>query len=344
MIYHILATRPNFTKAIPLINELSDQGIESHIIHTGQHYDYKMSERFFEELEIPEPKHFLDCGRGLSQLGGISKTIIELEKIFEIEKPKFVFVYDDVNASFAAALVCARMDIRFAHIEAGCRSWDRTMPEEQNRYLADLTADYNFCIAPDGENSLSRINRQGILVGNTGIDNIRQNKSKLYDPKIGDYILLTLHRPANVDNDENLISILENVEKLGMKTILPVHPRIHKKVSKIVEDYTPENITIVDPMGYIEFLSHVKHAECIITDSGGVQTEATVLKTRTLTVRESTEHIETLGKYGTNTLVKDPNLISWDLINMKKDPIEYNLWDGKASIRIVNFLKNNNIL
>ena len=327
---HIVAARPNFIKAAPLIKELSNKGYNNIIIHTNQHYDYKMSKIFFQELDIPEPDYHLGVKSG-THAQQTGNSLIEIEKVLLKEQPKALIVYGDVNSTLAGALAAVKLHIPIFHIESGCRSFDKKMPEEVNRILIDNISDLLFCTEQSAYNNLINegFNKNKIkLVGNTAIDTLHKiNLGKNIDK---DYYLCTLHRPFNVDNKNILHKILSKLNKLNKKVIIPAHPRLK---NNIISTYN--NIEFIEPLGYLDFINFLKHSKGAISDSGGIQCEASFLNIPLLTLRPTTEHLVTL-KRG-NTLVN----INQDF---KFNPSKYTdtpfIWDGNVSKRIVNIIKN----
>ena len=355
-ILNIVGARPNFMKVAPLHRAFSkNPNITSKIIHTGQHFDAKMSDVFFEQLELPKPHYFLGVGGG-SHTEVTARTMIEFEKIVRQEKPDVVLVVGDVNATLACALVAVKEHIPLVHVEAGLRSGDRKMPEEINRILVDSIADHLFITEQDGLDNLKKegVDAQKVhFVGNVMIDSLIYYKEKASKLNIagqmkieGDYILVTMHRPANVDTKEGLESILEIIENASrhLSIVFPIHPRTKNNMERFglterLND-TP-NVFITEPQGYLEFLNLMDNAKIIVTDSGGIQEETTFLKIPCLTFRNSTERPITVTM-GTNQLLSDLNPVTAyqkikDVLdgNFKKGQIPP-LWDGHAAERIAD--------
>lgn len=327
---HILAARPNFIKAAPVIEELSNKGYKNVIIHTNQHYDYKMSKIFFQELNIPEPNYHLGIKSGThgEQTG---KGIIEIEKVLLKVKPNNVIVYGDVNSTLSGALAAVKLNIPIYHVESGCRSYDKSMVEEINRVLVDHISTKLFCSSQYAYNNLIKegFNPSTLsVVGNTAIDTLHKVLKLIKKPiRQTDYYLCTLHRPFNVDNKNQLHHILNKLEQLDKKVIIPTHPRLKNNVN-----YTYTNIEFIEPLGYIDFINYLKYSKGAISDSGGIQCEASFLKIPLLTIRPSTEHLATLNL--SNTLIDNIDDISID----KFKNINYDIpsiWDGNASKRII---------
>lgn len=341
MFCHVIGTRPNFIKAFPIITEMDCHGMNSYIIHTGQHYDYKMSGVFFEDLPIPEPNKFLEIGSG-SHGVQTAKALIGCEAVYEEIKPKAVIVYGDVNSTVAAALAAVKMHIPVIHIEAGCRSFDKTMPEEINRIMTDHLSNCHFCIDEQDIYNLLKenITSHNYVSGNIMIDALHYALSLPYKRIVlsSSYAVLTLHRPSNVDNLETLEKMLDCINALGIEVIYPVHPRIKSVIQNIIGKY--KNIKPIEPLGYVSFVNLLKNAKYIITDSGGIQCEASVLGVPCFTVRNTTEHRLTLSE-GTNVLcpcIDSLKSLVEGYTRVKKDiPM---VWDGAASYRIVRIIKD----
>lgn len=336
---HVIGTRPNFIKLSPLYRELEDD-FENVIIHTGQHYDNNMSNIFFKELDIPPPHYTLKIGGG-SQSEDTGKSLIEISKIIEKEKPDGVIVYGDVTATLSGALVASKMNIPIIHVESGSRSFDRKMPEEINRIIVDNISDILLCC---DDNSFDNLKKEGIeenvfMVGNIAIDTFKNVYNKTVTPIITDeYILCTLHRPFNVDDIDKLEKIIKKIGKLPYKIIFPAHPRTTKNLEKIKN--IPNNIKVVEPLGYKDFINHLKFSKFVISDSGGVQSECASVKKRLITLRPSTEHLLSVD-VGVNLLCKD--IDDFEKIQWAKNIDDFEtpiMWDGKTSKRINNILKN----
>lgn len=355
-IYLVAGARPNFVKIMPLISELQKRSIDYKLIHTGQHYDYEMSKIFFEELDLPSPDFYLKIGSG-SHAYQTAKVMIKFDEILKKNPPELVIVVGDVNSTFACALVSKKRLIKVAHVESGLRSFDRTMPEEINRILTDQISDYLFITEKCAKFNLINegINDNNIFhVGNVMIDSLIRNMDKInirdafkrYNLEEQNYILLTLHRPSNVDNLESLKKILRIIDygKNKLPILFPVHPRTLKNLKKFdLEDrFNSSNIILIEPLGYIDFLNLMINSRYILTDSGGIQEEASFLKIPVLTLRKNTERPITIEK-GTNTLIGDDYLKAQKYINeilqqkyKKGQDIEF--WDGKSSKRIIEIL------
>ena len=357
-IISVVGARPNFMKVAPIYNAINKRqenskfNIEHLICHTGQHYDEKMSKVFFDELELPKPDFYLGIGGGSHavQTAGI---IVEFEKILIEQKPDLVIVVGDVNSTIACNLTAVKLGIKVAHVEAGLRSFDREMPEEINRILTDSISDYLFVTEKSG---LENLKNEGIpdskvfFTGNVMIDSLvnylsKANNDLLLKYQLDKYILVTMHRPSNVDIKEKLVNLIEMLNRLSekRKIVFPIHPRTKKNLDKFgLTNIISKNIILTDPIGYIDFISLIKNAELILTDSGGIQEESTFLNVQCVTLRTSTERPVTV-ELGTNHLVGDnfteAEKVVYEILNGKKKPGSVpDLWDGKAAERIVEIL------
>lgn len=353
----IAGARPNFMKVSPVIRAIikkQEKGIDIQyrLVHTGQHYDRKMSKTFFEELQIPEPNANLAAGSG-TQAEQTAAIMIAFEKDLSENPTDIVIVVGDVTSTLACSIVAKKANVKLAHIEGGIRSYDDTMPEEINRKVTDSISDYFFTTTDwAGQNLIKEgIKPENIFfVGNVMIDTLLYNLPKLKEPtiykerdlKAHKYIVLTLHRPNNVDDSKKLKIILNEISKNSenFPVIFPVHPRTKYKIEK--ENLIFDNIKFVDPLGYLEFNYLVKNSSAVITDSGGITEETTVLGIPCMTIRDNTERPETCT-IGTNELIgTNPNNIKPALNklfagNWKKGSIP-ELWDGKSAERIIDVL------
>ncbi|MBM3242988.1 UDP-N-acetylglucosamine 2-epimerase (non-hydrolyzing), partial [Candidatus Poribacteria bacterium] len=314
----VVGARPNFMKIAPILEAMKKYPqVQPILVHTGQHYDYEMSGVFFEDLDIPEPDVHLGVGSG-SHAVQTAKIMIEFEKVVLEHQPDLVLVVGDVNSTLACALVAAKENIPVAHVEAGIRSFDRSMPEEMNRLLTDAISDYLFVPT---EHGCANLSREGIpeekifLVGDVMIDTLLQYKDKAATIPIldnlglqkGNYALMTMHRPHNVDIKENLIKILNAIQEIQSKisVVFPMHPRTRHRIEKFQLNEqlsNMKNLIVLEPIGYLRFLNLMMNSKFVLTDSGGMQEETTVLNIPCLTLRENTERPETIDG-GTNTLV-----------------------------------------
>ena len=350
-VIHIVGARPNFIKAAPVVAALDAAGVEQRLVHTGQHYDQRMSEIFFEELGLPEPDLNLGVGSG-SHGAQTAALLLALESTFTELAPDRVIVYGDVNSTLAAALTCAKLGIPIAHVEAGLRSYDDTMPEEINRRVTDLLSDPLYVTAPEGEVNLSREGITGdrvVFVGNPMIDTLLANLDR-FDPAPvrarlgvhGDYGVATLHRPANVDAPVAAAALVGALRAATARIplVLPLHPRGRATLEAAGLDGVP-GLRVVEPLGYIDFISLVRGAAAVITDSGGIQEETTVLDVPCLTLRPNTERPITLTA-GTNRLVTPASL--GDALDGALAGAQKRIgggppgWDGHAGERIAAHL------
>lgn len=357
-IISVVGARPNFMKVAPLHRAFSKiEYIEHKILHTGQHYDEKMSDAFFRDLQLPMPNFFLGIGSG-SHAVQTAKIMIEFEKVCIEEKPDLVLVVGDVNSTIASAITAKKLGIKVAHVEAGLRSFDREMPEELNRIITDSISDFAFITEQSGIDNLLKENfpKDNIFFcGNTMIDSLvfaleTAKKSKVleeYNLNKDNYALITMHRPSNVDDRNQLIDILEVFRWIAEKDIilLPMHPRTKKNIERfgLQAKLLHSNIIVTEPKGYIDFLALMKNAKYVLTDSGGIQEETTYLKIPCFTMRTSTERPSTI-EIGSNILVKPKkdNLIgilsqfySGKLSKQIDIPEK---WDGNAAERIVKVI------
>ncbi len=345
---HIVGARPNFMKAAPTYAALSQYpSVRQTVVHTGQHYDYKMSGVFFDQLGMPAPDMNLAVGSA-SHAAQTAEIMVRAEPLLLEQKPDLVLVYGDVNSTIAVALVCAKITIPVAHVEAGLRSFDRSMPEEINRLLTDQIADLLFTPSIDGNENLQR---EGVapervhLVGNVMIDTLVRLLPCATNHSPADlpdrYALVTLHRPSNVDDLpwlEEMLSTLTDVSR-ELTVVFPVHPRTRQRIAELGStDIAKGRLRLIEPLPYLEFLAAQRKATVVITDSGGIQEETTFLGVPCLTVRENTERPVTIT-HGTNTLVgRDfgklrrelTRILNAECSNGKIPP----LWDGHAAERI----------
>jgi UDP-N-acetylglucosamine 2-epimerase (non-hydrolysing) len=359
----IAGARPNFMKVAPIIKTIRSRAaaasngsrLEYRLVHTGQHYDEKMSDIFFEELGIPAPDINLGVGSG-SHAVQTASIMTKFEPIVEQEKPDWLVVVGDVNSTMACTLVCSKLGIKVAHVEAGLRSFDRTMPEEVNRLVTDALADLLLTPSPDADENLRR---EGVpdakikLVGNVMIDalvaNLEKARARELVPKLGlrknEFVYVTLHRPSNVDHQDGLKTIMTELKRISreMPVVFPIHPRTRKMCGQFgisLED--EKGLRILEPIGYHDSLSLTESARFILTDSGGLQEESTYFKTPCLTLRPNTERPITIT-HGSNKLTKLDQLTA-DINQVLGGRPESNkvppLWDGRAAERIVDCLIN----
>ncbi len=364
-ILNIVGARPNFMKIAPIVAEMGrhSDGPDNLLVHTGQHYDQAMSKSFFDDLEIPRPDIDLEVGSG-SHAVQTALIMTKFEKVLLAEKPDLILVVGDVNSTLACSVTAAKMCIPVAHVEAGLRSFDREMPEEINRIVTDALSDYLFTTERGAHENLKR---EGVpedkifFVGNVMIDTLLKHRKKAAASTIlektglngAPYALLTLHRPSNVDNLETLMNIVSALKVISkeLPVIFPAHPRTRKQIKlfeldkefqELGSDHPTKGIHIMEPVGYLDFLHLMESATLLLTDSGGIQEETTILGVPCLTMRENTERPVTITE-GTNTLVgTDTEKIIHEaqqcLSGKSKEGRTPELWDGRASERIVDVL------
>ncbi|MBV9216483.1 MAG: UDP-N-acetylglucosamine 2-epimerase (non-hydrolyzing) [Acidobacteria bacterium] len=354
----IAGARPNFMKIAPIYAEMKRRPREfaPRIVHTGQHYDAAMSDQFFDDLGIPRPDISLGVGSA-SHAVQTAKIMTEFEPVLLEQKPDWVVVVGDVNSTIACALVCSKLGVKVAHVEAGLRSRDRTMPEEVNRILTDAISDLLLTTSQDADENLKE---EGVapekirFVGNVMIDSLKEHlkAAERSDARErlglgGEYGVVTLHRPSNVDDKVTLSGILGALGSVSerLPIIFPVHPRTRKNIDefRLNDLIERSNIRLTDPLGYIDFLRVYSGAKLVLTDSGGLQEETTVLGIPCLTLRHNTERPVTI-EMGTNVLVgTDPEKIktaAWDALNSSiKNASIPPLWDGRAAGRVCDELK-----
>jgi UDP-N-acetylglucosamine 2-epimerase (non-hydrolysing) len=383
-IINVVGARPNFMKMAPLIRAINKynqkQGtiLKQVLVHTGQHYDYEMSQVFFDDLGISKPDIYLGVGSG-THAEQTGKVMIEFERVLLAQKPDIVVVVGDVNSTLASTLAAIKLNIPVAHVEAGLRSFDRTMPEEVNRIVTDALSTYLFTPSPDADENLRKEGISGdriFLVGNVMIDNLIFNKEKAMksnilqelglivsrqsddlsaekNPQLVDYAVLTLHRPSNVDNRETLLNILEALKIISQEipVFFPIHPRTEKQVKRFkLEGYlnffeskfASFGVHRIAPLGYLDFLCLMMNSKFVMTDSGGIQEETTALNIPCLTLRNATERTITISQ-GSNTLVGNNTKViiaeAYKILKGKgKRGNVPKFWDGKVAERIVKIL------
>ncbi|MHB8419253.1 MAG: non-hydrolyzing UDP-N-acetylglucosamine 2-epimerase [Myxococcales bacterium] len=349
-IVHVVGARPNFMKIAPLMRAISAAGFaEQKLVHTGQHYDASMSDVFFAELALPRPDAFLGVGSG-SHAAQTAAVLVAMEKLLTTERPDLLVVAGDVNSTLAASLAASKLEIPVAHVEAGLRSFDRAMPEELNRLLTDQISELLFTPSGDGDRNLlregvpaSRIRRVGNVMIDSLLEHLPAARRRAAPAGLGlepkRYALLTLHRPANVDDPNVLGRLMEAIAEIAAEVpvVFPIHPRTRKRLSEFSIS-PPERLRLTDPLGYLDFLALTDAAALVLTDSGGLQEETTVLGVPCLTLRENTERPVTV-EVGTNSLVGlDPVRIVREarraLRGEGKRGRVPELWDGRAAARI----------
>ncbi|NPE28452.1 UDP-N-acetylglucosamine 2-epimerase (non-hydrolyzing) [Methanococcoides sp. SA1] len=348
----IVGVRPQFVKASVVSKELRKKH-EEVLIHTGQHYDYEMNMVFFDELNIPKPEYCLGIGSGSHgyQTGEMLK---EIEKVLIEEKPDLVLTYGDTNSTLAGSLAASKLNIKSAHIESGLRSFDKSMPEEVNRVLTDHCSDILFCPT---KNAVENLKREGItsnvyLTGDVMADSLlynreiaksRSNILKVLDLKTNDYFVATIHRSSNTDNKENLKNIVDAFFEINETIVFPLHPRTEKSLKKYgLYDKLKSSVKLIEPLGFLDFIKLMSHAKMILTDSGGIQKEAYILKVPCVTLRENTEWVETVED-GWNVLVGSNKDKIVEIVNEFKPSFERyrnRFGNGDASKNIVSVINN----
>ena len=358
----VVGARPNFMKIAPIHAELAKRGIEQILLHTGQHYDENMSKVFFDDLGMPQPDIYLGIGSG-SHATQTAKVMVEFEKVCKENNPSMVVVVGDVNSTVACSMVCAKEWIPCAHVEAGLRSFDREMPEEINRLVTDAIADYLLTPSPDGDENLrnegvaeDRIKRVGNVMIDSLFNNLERAKASTIHSDLGiekgNYGVLTLHRPSNVDDKDAFIGILDALEQIGERIplVFPLHPRTKNRAEQFGLTQRLEsipNIVLTGPAGYLDFVALMAESKIVLTDSGGLQEETTALGIPCLTLRENTERPVTVTE-GTNTIVGNDTQVILDAANVVLDnggkagriP---ELWDGKTAQRIADIIEEVNL-
>lgn len=352
----VVGARPNFVKIAPIMAELVEYPyVSTTLVHTGQHYDAQMSDTFFSNLEIPRPEINLKV-QSAGAVTQIADIMTRLEPVLEGIRPDVVVVVGDVNSTVAAALTAVKVDLPVAHVEAGLRSFDRSMPEEVNRVLTDAVSDLLFTTEPSANDNLVR---EGVaadkihFVGNVMIDTLFRYREKARESNVltrlglgpGHYAALTLHRPSNVDDEGRLGLLLGSIARIQAEVpvVFPVHPRTRRRLEALAGVLPPmPGLRLSDPLPYIDFLRLMAEARCVLTDSGGIQEETTALRVPCLTLRENTERPVTVSR-GTNRVVGiEPDAIygAWRMVADGKWPSGQlpELWDGKAAGRIVRVL------
>jgi UDP-N-acetylglucosamine 2-epimerase len=347
----IIGARPQFIKAAPVSSLIRESGMKEFILHTGQHYDEKMSQIFFHELGLRKPDLNIGIGSGThgEQTG---KMLIQIEKVLLEEQPDLVLVYGDTNSTLAGVLAACKMQIKVAHIEAGLRSFNKEMPEEHNRIVADHCADILLCPTQTAMENLKTegVQNKSHLVGDTMFDAVIQfvevgkRKSRILKKmklESRQYFLATVHRPYNTDVPENLLNIIESFQALDKPVVFPVHPRTRQKMRQINEDFSSSNtnLRIIEPVGYLDMLSLQSNAKMILTDSGGIQKEAFFLKVPCITMRPETEWIETVES-GWNVITGASKLKILKAVTETIWPEKQKNYfgDGHAAYKIVNVL------
>lgn len=353
----IAGARPNFMKIAPILDAMDEAkcngaDLEYRLVHTGQHYDHSMSTQFFEQLQIPNPHVNLGAGGG-TQAQQTASIMLAYEQLLLRERTDFVLVVGDVTSTMACTLTAAKLHIPVGHVEAGIRSGDRTMPEEINRIVTDCIANYFFTTSLEAGENLKRTGIQELqicFVGNTMIDTLLKQRHRFFAPLcfnanlhgMKEFVVLTLHRPANVDSPQQLEELLNQVElgAEGRAIYFPVHPRTQKVLDTL--NYKSNNLIVTGPLSYLEFNYLVEHSALVVTDSGGITEETTVMQIPCITLRDNTERPETctIGTnelIGTNPMAIVPNMQKVWRGEWKKGGIPP-FWDGKSGKRIVDFI------
>jgi UDP-N-acetylglucosamine 2-epimerase (non-hydrolysing) len=349
----VAGARPNFMKIAPLVHAVRAHNagdaprIDLRLVHTGQHYDVRMSKVFFDELQIPEPDFNLEVGSG-SHAVQTANVMLKFEPVCEEVRPHWVIVVGDVNSTVACTLVASKLGLRVAHVEAGLRSFDRTMPEEINRLVTDSIADLLLTPSEDADLNLAR---EGVhpskikCVGNIMIDCLVANLSRARQSPILEqagvrplgFVYVTLHRPSNVDDPESLRGIMAELNRLELPVIFPMHPRTRKRLAEFNIDVCAKHVRVLEPIGYHDSLCLTENARLVLTDSGGLQEESTFFRTPCLTLRPNTERPVTIT-IGSNRLTTPARLTS-DMATLlsgdKRLGAAPPLWDGKTAARIV---------
>ncbi len=358
-IHIIVGARPNYIKANPVYRALEALGkFDLKLVHTGQHYDHVMSALFFDQLKMKKPDVSLKVGSG-SHGSQTAKVLERYEEVLMEDKPNLVMVFGDVNSTIACSLAATKLHIPVAHVEAGLRSFDRDMPEEINRVLTDQISDLLFITSSE---AVENLEREGIdpetvyFVGNTMIDSLMEFKSKFDESSVhssmgisDDYALLTFHRPSNVDDEDNLKSLVSNLIEVSnsIPCVFPIHPRTKHKLDDFgfLNDLESNpRFYLAEPLGYIDFMALQKNATIILTDSGGVQEESTSFGVPCLTIRDNTERPITCTQ-GTNKLIGTdysviPKEVNQMISEKKREHRVPDLWDGKAAVRLAEVIED----
>ena len=334
-------TRPNFIKLAPLARACDKFEVEYKILHTGQHYDFNLTDIFFDELGIRKPDYFLDVGSS-THADQTAKVMQRFEKVCLHDPPDTVVVVGDVNSTMACALVVSKFEnIKLAHVEAGLRSLDRSRPEEVNKIVTDALSNYLFATVYYASANLLNENiprNQVFLVGDVVLDNLIYNLPKIErdDRK---YVLATIHRPHNTDNPEHLKNILETLQIISeeINVVFPMHPRTKRKIEELGLWHCLNGVDFIEPVGYFDFLSLIVNSHSVITDSGGVQVETTYLGKPCFSVMDRTSHLYTIH-HGTNMLVNHDNIYAAFKNQKRCEPYRDKYADGKAAERIIKCL------
>ena len=344
-IVFVVGARPNFIKVSPLIREAQKRDIKYSLLHTGQHYDYAMSEIFFDGMNIPNPDINLEKDK-ISSFESLGKTMDLFQHYITKKNPDLIIVIGDVDSTMGCSIATIRNQYKLAHIESGERSFDMSMPEEINRIITDRLSNYLFCSSEHAKENLKRESLNGIVVGNVMVDNLFYYNSKNTFIEKESYIILTLHRQSNIEKI-NLRNLLRTIQKISkrIKVIFPIHPHTESNIKKFGFDNYLEGIDVRDPMVYLEFIEYIKNAKFVMTDSGGMQVESSVLNVPCITLRENTEWSDTI-LFGTNLLsgIQEENILGHvnDLLSgiRKYYDFDNTWWDGNASKRIFDAIED----
>jgi UDP-N-acetylglucosamine 2-epimerase (non-hydrolysing) len=350
-ILHVVGARPNFPKAAPVMAALIGRDVSQFLLHTGQHYDDRMSEVFFRDLDLPRPDQNLGIGSG-THAEQTAAAMIGLETVLLEQRPRLVVVYGDVNSTLAAAVVAAKLQIPLAHVEAGLRSFDNAMPEEINRRVTDALSELLFTTSPEAEDNLLRegVSKDRILfVGNPMIDTLLRALPRLGQARLAGeaalperYCVVTIHRPSNIDDSDAIVELVRLLNRLSQsrQLVFPIHPRGRSRLIDAGLDTV--RIRVSEPLGYLDFLALVRGSEAVITDSGGIQEETTILGIPCLTLRPNTERPITIS-CGTNRLVtfgtveaELTHLAEAQSSSSEERRLVPPLWDGRAGERIAD--------
>lgn len=348
----VVGARPNFVKIAPLVQQFTERGISHILVHTGQHYDYDMSKVFFSDLDLPEPDKNLSVGSGTHAVQ-TGRMMAELERVFLEENPDLTVVVGDVNSTLAAAIASVKLGTPVAHVEAGYRSFDMRMPEEVNRVLVDRISQLLF--APT-ENAVLNLMNEGMkresihFVGNIMIEALLSHREQAEHSRIlknlgiteREYVVATIHRPQNVEDEHNLKAIMNAFSDAPFPVVFPAHPRTKEAMNRFHLEADGEQMIVIKPLGYLDFMKLLSCAACVMTDSGGVQEEALALQVPCLTLRETTERVETL-KAGANVLCGlNLQRIKTCLSEALESTREFEIplfWDDRVSKRIADVIE-----
>ncbi len=341
-VIHVVGARPQFIKLAPVAEAFTSLGIPFKVIHTGQHYDFAMSDVHFETLGLPRPDFHLGIGSS-SHAKQTARMLEAIEEVLLAEKPALVLVYGDTNSTLAGALAAVKLGVKVGHVEAGVRSFDRSMPEEINRVLTDRAADHHFCPTANAVALLAREGIEGVLTGDVMYDALLKFSAlKVPQPYGRPFALATIHRAENTNDRSRFLAIWEGLTLLArdMPVIFPVHPRTGNMYPEMIS--SSGGLQAIEPVSYLAMLAMVRDASCIVTDSGGVQKEAFLLKCPCVTVRDATEWPETVEAGGNRLVGAEPRLIrraALDMAGAGVPEAQNPFGDGRASMRVARFVK-----